>query len=57
MTKKEATEILIGMAVCISPQLHCDEHCPFYKENKDCKYIDKNFELEEAVIKLKGETK
>lgn len=57
MTDKEAIDILIGMAVCVSPKLHCDEHCPFYKEDEECTYIDKDFELEEAVIKLKGETK
>jgi len=54
MTDREAINILIGMAVCISPKLYCDEHCPFYKENGDCEYIDKEFELEEAVKKLGG---
>ena len=49
MDVKEAIDILVGMAVCISPKLHCDEHCPFYEEEKDCKYINKEFEVEEAV--------
>ena len=55
MNKKEAIDVLIGLAVCISPKLHCDDDCPFYKEDKDCKYIDKQFEVEEAVKVLKGE--
>lgn len=55
MNKKEAIDVLIGLAVCISPKLHCDDDCPFYKEDKDCKYIGKQFEVEEAVKVLKGE--
>ena len=52
MNKQEAIDILIGMAVCISPKLYCIEHCPFYKENEVCKYIGAEFELEEAVKTL-----
>ena len=55
MNKKEAINILIANAVCIDPKLHCDDDCPYYKENKDCKYMDKQFELKEAVYTLKGE--
>lgn len=55
MDKKEAINILIGMAVCISPKLYCDDDCPFYKENGDCKYINRKFELEEAVKTLREE--
>lgn len=49
MDIEEAKNILIGNAVCMSPKLHCDEHCPFYEEEGDCEYIGKEFELEEAV--------
>lgn len=55
MTKKEATNILIGFAVCVSPKLHCDDDCPFYKEEEDCKYIESEFEVEEAVKTLRKE--
>lgn len=46
MTKKEAINILIANAVCVSPKLHCDDDCPYYK---NC--IDDGIELklEEAV--------
>lgn len=54
MNKKDAIDVLIGLAVCITPKLYCDTDCPFYRENKDCKYIDRKFELEEAVKILKG---
>lgn len=54
MSKEEAIKILISMAVCISPKLHCDTDCPFYQNEKDCIYIDKEHELEEAVKILKG---
>lgn len=54
MSKEEAINILIGLAVCISPKLHCDTDCPFYKEDKDCKYVGQEFELEYAVKLLKG---
>lgn len=54
MSKQEAMNILIGMAVCISPKLYCDEDCPFYKENEGCKYVGTEFELEEAVKVLKN---
>lgn len=53
MNKQEAINILIGMAVCISPKLHCDTDCPFYNGKNDCKYMDKHFELVEAVEVLK----
>lgn len=51
MNKQEAINILIGLAVCISPKLHCDEDCPFYQDEKDCKYVEekRDFEIEEAV--------
>ena len=49
MNKKEAINILVGLAVCISPKLHCDDDCPYYKENEECKYINNEFEIEEAV--------
>ena len=51
MKKKEAINILIGFAVCLSPKLSCDEHCPFHRKNKDCKYVEKDreFEIEKAV--------
>ena len=49
MDIEKAKNILIGNAVCMSPKLHCDEHCPFYEEEGDCEYIGKEFELEEAV--------
>ena len=55
MNKKEAINILIANAVCIDPKLHCDDDCPYYVENKGCKYMDKQFELKEAVYTLKGE--
>lgn len=55
MTKQEALNVLIGMAVCIDPELHCDTDCPFYKEEKNCRYINKEFKLKEAVKTLKGE--
>lgn len=56
MDKKQAIETLIGLAVCIEPKLHCDEDCPFYNGEEDCKYINRQFELEEAVkILNKGE--
>lgn len=55
MNKQEAIDILIGMSVCIESKLHCDEDCPFYKENEDCIYVaeGRNFELKEAVEVLK----
>lgn len=52
MNKKDAINILIGNAVCIDPELHCDEDCPFYNGDEDCKYINKEFELKEAVKTL-----
>ena len=55
INKKEAINILIGIAVCIEPKLHCDTDCPFYKEEEDCKYIKNEFELEEAVKTLRKE--
>lgn len=57
MSEEEAINILIGQAVCINPKLHCDNDCPFYEEDKDCKYIDKEFELEEAIKILKEKKK
>ena len=34
MTKKEAINELIAFAVCTEPKLHCDDDCPYYKEEK-----------------------
>lgn len=53
MNKDEAIKILVSMAVCISPKLHCDTDCPFYENEKDCKYMNNEHELEEAVKTLK----
>ena len=30
MTREEAINILIAVAVCSTEYLYCDEHCPFY---------------------------
>ena len=49
MNIEEAENILIGNAVCMTPKLYCDTHCPFYEEEGDCEYLGKEFELEEAV--------
>lgn len=57
MDRNEAIKVLIGMAVCAEPKLHCDEDCPFYKEDEDCKYINNEFELVQAVKILKEENK
>ncbi len=55
MSKEEAINILIGLAVCISPELHCDDDCPFFEKEGNCKYVEaeRDFELVEAVKKLK----
>lgn len=53
MSKKEALDILIGLAVCINPKLHCDTDCPFYNHKTECKYTERDFELEEAVKTLR----
>lgn len=60
MNRDDAIKVLIGFAVCASPKLHCDTDCPFYMKTKDekiisdCKYVDNEFELEEAVKVLNG---
>ena len=57
MTKKEAINELIALAVCIEPKLHCDD-CPYYKEEKedfDCCNRYGDFKLEEAVKILRGD--
>ncbi len=55
MTKQEALDTLVALAVCSDSRLHCDTDCPFYKEteNGSCDVV---FEpkLEEAVKTLKG---
>ena len=58
MTKKEAINELIALAVCIEPKLHCDDDCPYYKEEKedfDCCNRYGDFKLEEAVKILRGD--
>ena len=58
MTKKEAINELIALAVCIDPKLHCNEDCPYYierEEDFDCCKLYGNFKLEEAVKKLRGD--
>ena len=52
MTKKEAINELIALAVCIEPKLHCDDDCPYYKES--CNHCG-NFKLQEAVKILRGD--
>lgn len=32
MNKKEAIDILIGLAVCSSVTLNCEDDCPFFTE-------------------------
>ena len=56
MSKQEAINILIANAVCSSTELYCDTDCPFYEEDRECKYVreDNDFELKEAVNTLKG---
>lgn len=56
MSDKEALDILIANAVCISPKLHCDDDCPFYQgEDEECKYDLTNELLEKAVKHLNKE--
>jgi hypothetical protein len=57
MDKKEAINTLIALAVCSSPELYCDEDCPFYDEtkNEECTYEHKDFKLKEAIKVLKEE--
>lgn len=57
MNKKEAINILIGLAVCICPELHCDDDCPFFEKEGKCKYVEggRDFEIVEAVKVLKEE--
>lgn len=52
MNEEEAIKILIATAVCIDSKLRCDDDCPFYNKNGDCKYIEHEFELEQAVKTL-----
>ena len=59
MTKKEAINELIALAVCIEPKLHCDDDCPYYKERGEdffdgCNHYE-NFKVEEAVKILRGD--
>ena len=53
MSKDEALSILIANAVCIDSKLHCDDDCPYYKANGNCKYLRKEMQLEEAVETIK----
>ena len=55
MSEEEAKNVLIGLAVCVSPKLTCEKDCPFYEKDKSCKYINKQFEVEEAVKVLNKE--
>ena len=52
MTKKEAINELIALAVCIEPKLHCDDDCPYYLQDRNCKRIEEDFKTCEAVKTL-----
>lgn len=50
MTKKEAINELIALAVCIDLKLHCDDDCPYYC--LECKRVEEDFKTYEAVKTL-----
>ena len=56
MTREEAIEILIAVAVCDHPILSCDFCSRYAGAKTECKYpTDK--EIEQAVLLLKGASK
>ena len=56
MTREEAIEILIAVAVCDRPILSCDFCSRYAGAKTECKYpTDK--EIEQAVLLLKGVSK
>ena len=61
MEIKEAIDVLIANTVCCCPDLYCDDHCPYYVEEKDefghCKadYETKIKEAVETIIKERKE--
>ena len=56
MTREEAIEILISVAVCDSPILSCDFCARYVGMGTDCTYPSDK-EIEEAVLMLKGASK
>ena len=53
MTRKEAIEILIAVAVCDRPILSCDFCARYVGIGTDCTYPSDK-EIEESVLLLKG---
>ena len=56
MTREEAIEILIAVAVCDRPILSCDFCARYVGMGTDCTYPSDK-EIEEAVLLLKGASK
>ena len=56
MTREEAIEILISVAVCDRPILSCDFCARYVGMGTDCTYPSDK-EIEEAVLLLKGASK
>ena len=58
MTKKEAIETLIALAVCSDSKLHCDDDCPFYDKRCEDNFEDNVAEAVKILNKeLRGENK
>lgn len=55
MNKKEAIDILIGLAVCSSVTLNCEDDCPFFTEWAECKHIHGETKVRQAVKLLRGD--
>lgn len=49
MNKVEAIKELIAFAVCGNSKLHCDDDCPYYLQDRNCKRIEEDFKTYEAV--------
>ena len=56
MTREEAIEILIAVAVCDRPILSCDFCSRYAGEKTEYKYLTDK-EIEQAVLLLKGVSK
>ena len=58
MTKKEAIETLVALAVCSDSKLHCDDDCPFYDKRCEDNFEDNVAEAVKILNKeLRGENK
>lgn len=53
MNKKEAIDILIGLAACSSITLNCEDDCPFFTGWAECKHEHGEDKIRQAVKLLR----